>query len=113
MSPTRTQPRRSYRRAASPPVTASSTNNVLPHSRRVREQRRAVEVHGQAIPLAQPVALLAPGDVDRALEHPDLLVHAPIAAAGLEGHAPAGRELHLDDPERLGHARRRDVAAEV
>ena len=50
--------------------------------------------------------LHAQRDVDRALEHPHLLVHEPVARAGLERHAPAGRELHLDDLHRLRHARR-------
>ena len=53
---------------------------------------------------------VAQRDVDRAFEHPDLLVHARVAPAGLEGHAPARREVHLDDLHRLRHARRRDVA---
>ena len=76
-------------------------------SRRVVEHRRAVELHGQAIALAQPVALVAERDVDRAFEHPHLLVHAHVARAVLERHARAGRELA---PRRSASAAARPAA---
>jgi hypothetical protein len=52
---------------------------------------------GQTITFAQSVALDAERDIDRAFEHPHLLVRAQVARAGVERDAPAWWEMHFDD----------------
>ena len=77
------------------------------------EHDRAVELHGETVPVAESEALVAPGDVDAPLEHPHLLVDAHVARAGLEGDACARWKLDLDDLEGLADAGRRDVATQI
>src|SRR5204862_631088 len=75
--------------------------------------RRTIELHRQAVAVAQAVTLVADGDVDRALEHPHLLMDADVARARLEGDARPGRELDLDDLHGLRRAQRRHVSPDV
>lgn len=71
------------------------------------------ELHAEAIAFVQPVALLAYGNLHRAVQHPDLLVDTRVASSGFEGDAGAGREMHFDDLHGLRHARRRDVPPNI
>jgi hypothetical protein len=57
--------------------------------------------------------LLADRDLDRAFEHPDLMMDGRLAAAALIGDVRAGREYHLDDPDRRRVAAGRYVAPDV
>src|SRR5262245_16925583 len=81
--------------------------------RAVAEGDRLVEDHGQAIAGAKGMALAAEQDLDRALQHPDLLVGDPRPIAALVGHARACGKDHLDDLAGRGKAWRRDVATYV
>ena len=92
---------------------ASTTRVAGLGIRRVVEGDRAIERHRQAVARVEAMPLGARGDVDRPLEHPDLLVHQGVTRAGLVGDARTRREGDVDDLDRAPNAGGRDVAAHV
>src|SRR5687767_15949087 len=81
--------------------------------RPVAEGDRLIEDRGEAVAGAELVAGLAQRYLERALQHPDLLMRHARPRAGLVGHPSAGRKDDLDDLQRRGKAWRRDVAPDV
>jgi hypothetical protein len=84
-----------------------------PSSCRVVEDNRTIELRGQAVARAKPVALIAERHLHRAFEHPDLLERMDTSRAVLECDALAWWELDFNDLHRLRHARGRDDATAI
>ena len=68
----------------------------------IAESGRAIERERQAVAGIELMAGLANAHLDRAGEHPHLLMHLALARAGRKGHPGSGRELDLDDLDRRG-----------
>ena len=85
---------------------ASASSREMPRASCTRSYRLArsipkrdgrSELHGQAIILGQRMRHLAHRDLDTAFAHPNLLMDARLARAGLIRHARAGGQHDLDD----------------
>ena len=79
----------------------------------VAKHGRSVEAHGQAVAGTEAIGVVTEGQVDLALDDPDLLMNDRRAVPGVVGHARARREHHLDQLDGRGEAGRREVAAHV
>src|SRR5262245_41648811 len=82
-------------------------------ARAVAKRHRLVELPGEAVVFREAIGDVAVRDFDAPLLHPDLLMNAHVARAGLVGHSRSGGQNDLDDANRRRKVRRRNVAPDI